>query len=93
MMKLESLKHGAIFGSFIAFLGYPMLLAAVFFYHLFQAKSNNDLLFNSLSFEMDGNSAFTFQIKPNFFIIMISLFIFVFIIVSIISSIRKKRFN
>ena len=51
-------------------------------------------MFNSLSFVMESESAFSFQVKPNFFFIMIGLFIGIFIITAAISSIyQKKRVN
>ncbi|MFJ5963988.1 MULTISPECIES: hypothetical protein [unclassified Bacillus (in: firmicutes)] len=90
-MNLQAIKQGAIVGGFLGFLGFPMLTIGVLFYHLFQSKTNNELLLNSLAFEMEGKSAFTFQIKPNFFILMIVIFLVVFLAVTIISTIRQKK--
>lgn len=60
----------------------------------FSNQTSNDILFNSLSFVMESESAFSFQVKPNFFFIMIGLFIGIFIITAAISSIyQKKRVN
>ncbi|MDG3044225.1 hypothetical protein OE903_10925 [Bacillus sp. B6(2022)] len=77
-MNVQAMKQGAIVGSFLGFLGFPMLTIGVLFYHLFQSKTNNELLFNSLAFEMEGSSAFTFQIKPNFLFIWLSFLLSVF---------------
>ncbi|EFV72240.1 hypothetical protein HMPREF1012_02120 [Bacillus sp. BT1B_CT2] len=93
-MNTNSLKQGLIFASFSSFLAFPMLAAALLFYHLFSNQTSNDILFNSLSFVMESESAFSFQVKPNFFFIMIGLFIGIFIITAAISSIyQKKRVN
>ncbi|MDM5297299.1 hypothetical protein QUF51_03965 [Bacillus pumilus] len=89
-MNVQAMKQGAIVGGFLGFLGFPMLTIGVLFYHLFQSKTNHELLFNSLSFEMEGSSAFTFQIKPNFFIYMILIFVTAFLVVAILSAMKKK---
>ncbi|MFG3797494.1 hypothetical protein [Bacillus licheniformis] len=90
-MNTNSLKQGLIFASFSSFLAFPMLAAALLFYHLFSNQTSNDILFNSLSFVMESESAFSFQVKPNFFFIMIGLFIGIFIITAAISSIYQKK--
>ena len=37
-MNVQAMKQGAIVGSFLGFLGFPMLTIGVLFYHLFQSK-------------------------------------------------------
>lgn len=90
-MNVQAMKQGAIVGGFLGFLGFPMLTIGILFYHLFQSKTNDALLFNSLAFEMEGSSAFTFQIKPNFFIYMIVIFAASFLIVAILSAMKQKK--
>ncbi|MFS0655085.1 hypothetical protein [Bacillus sp. 179-C3.3 HS] len=90
-MNVQAMKQGAIVGGFLGFLGFPMLTIGVLFYHLFQSKTNHELLFNSLSFEMEGSSAFTFQIKPNFFIYMILIFVAAFLVVACLAAIKQKK--
>ncbi|PRR91853.1 MULTISPECIES: hypothetical protein [unclassified Bacillus (in: firmicutes)] len=90
-MNIQAMKQGAIVGGFLGFLGFPMLTIGVLFYHLFQSKTNDALLFNSLAFEMEGSSAFTFQIKPNFFIYMIVIFAASFLIVAFLSAMKQQK--
>ncbi|MEC1261826.1 hypothetical protein P9D34_15440 [Bacillus swezeyi] len=90
-MNANSLKQGLIFASFSSFLAFPMISVALLFYHLFANQTSSDILFNSLSFVMESESSFSFQVKPNFFFIMIGLFIGIFIIAAAFSSLFQKK--
>ncbi|MFN2746794.1 MULTISPECIES: hypothetical protein [Bacillus] len=90
-MNANVLKQGLIFASFSSFLAFPMLSVALLFYHLFSNQTSNDILFNSLSFVMENDSSFSFQVKPNFFFIMIGLFIGIFVITAAVSFLHQQK--
>ncbi|ATH94816.1 hypothetical protein [Bacillus glycinifermentans] len=90
-MNANSLKQGLIFASFSSFLAFPMVAAALLFYHLFSSQTNTGILFNSLSIVMESESSFSLKVKPNFFFIMFGLFIGIFIIAAVISFFYGKK--